>query len=134
MKRLTGLTVPIKNLEGIAMKDLTGLFVDPTTDKIVPEGTQGAIPQTRDLLPGRVIGGALHQSDGTIEGRPSGFDPLLVDKLARKLYGAGDALDLEDAEYEIVCALFRAGIRPYWLTVPCQQILDGADGEALGPE
>jgi len=128
MKRLKGLREVVKNLEGQTMREVTGLFINPLTSKVVPEGTQGAVPQTRDILPGRVIGSALHQSDGTTsEGQPSHFDPYLVDKLAKALYEAKDTLDLEDAEYEIICALFKTAVRPFWLLVPCQQILDDAE-------
>ena len=127
MKRLKGLKQPIKNLEGREMQEMTGLFIDPTTSGIVPEGTEGAVPQTRDILPGRIIGAALHNSEAAPEGKPSYFDPYLVDKLARAFYGAKDTLDLEDAEYGIACTLFKMATRPYWVAVPCQQVLDDAE-------
>ena len=127
MRRLKGLREPIKNLEGKDMQEATGLFIDPITLKVVPEGTQGALSQTREILPGRTIGFDLHQSDGLVEGRPSGFDPFLVDKLAKLLYESPGTLDLEDAEYGVIVSLFKSVVRPYWLKVPCQLILDDAE-------
>lgn len=93
MKRLTGLRQPIKDLEGNDREEQV------LNGRGVPVLRAGE-PIWRSKVAARIIGSQLHTA-GSTPNHPQGWDAMLIDKLARLFYDAGDELDLEDADFEI---------------------------------